>query len=140
MFLFNFNRLYTFTRFELRRPRTSMIRLERGGAWGSPAGLEDAIDHGHIAWSTQLDFAKMVLNPPPGFHRVGTEPGRSASFLDALVRPAEAGLSLANNSWTGKAEGFDVTLKLTPANGDLNIHPSAPGRGARQLQRISTAG
>jgi hypothetical protein len=72
MFLFNFNRLYTFTRFELRRPRTSMIRLERGGAWGIPAGLEDAIDHGHI--------------------------------------------------------------------GDLNIHPSAPGSGAMQLQRISTAG
>lgn len=88
---------------------------------GIPAGLEDAIDHGHIAWSAQLDFRKMAFNPPPGFHRLGTNPDQSVALLDALIRPAEAGISLANNSWTGKVEGFDVILKLTPANGDLNI-------------------
>src|ERR1700690_595383 len=37
---------------------------------GSPAGLEDAIDHGHIAWQAPLDFAKVAFNPPAGFHRV----------------------------------------------------------------------
>ena len=88
---------------------------------GVPAGLEDAIDHGRIAWSAALDFRKMVFNPPPGFHRLAAPEARSVALLDALVRPAEAGVSLANNSWTGKAEGFDVTLKLTPNDGNLTI-------------------
>lgn len=88
---------------------------------GVPAGLEDAIERGHIAWSANLDFRRMVFNPPPGFHPLEAPQDEAVGFLDALVRPAEAGVSLANNSWTGKVEGFDVTLKLTPNEGNLTI-------------------
>jgi len=88
---------------------------------GVRAGLEDAIERGRIAWSANLDFRRMVFNPPPGFHPLEVSRDEAVDFLDAFVGPAEAGVSLANNSWTGKVEGFDVTLKLTPNEGNLTI-------------------
>ncbi len=92
---------------------------------GAPAGLEDAIDHGHIAWSAPLDFSKMAFNPPPGFHRVTDDGGAMLAILNRLVTPAEAALSLSDNTWKGKIKDFDVTIALTPSNGNLHIDVDA---------------
>ena len=92
---------------------------------GSPAGLEDAIDHGHIAWSAPLDFKKMAFNPPPGFHRTTVEEGPLMALLGVLLPRAEAAVSLSDNSWSGKIKDFDVTIKLTPSSGNLHIDVQA---------------
>jgi hypothetical protein len=88
---------------------------------GTPAGLEDAIDHGHIAWSAPLDFSKVVLSPPPGFHRITDEAGPLLALADLLVPRAEAGLSLTDNTWDGKVKDWKVTIALTPSNGNLHL-------------------
>jgi hypothetical protein len=88
---------------------------------GTPAGLEDAIDHGHIAWSAPLDFRKVVFNPPPGFHRVADESGPLVAFLNVLSQPARAALSLSDNTWNGKVKDWDVTIALTPTGGNLHL-------------------
>lgn len=88
---------------------------------GTPAGLEDAIDHGHIAWSTPLDFNKFVFNPPPGFHRVDEDSGPLFAFARLLAKPAAAAFSLANNTWDGKVKDWAVTIALTPSNGNLHL-------------------
>jgi hypothetical protein len=88
---------------------------------GTPAGLEDAIDHGHIAWSAPLDFRKVVFNPPPGFHRVGDESGPLVAFVNLIAQPAQAALSLSDNTWKGKVKDWDVTIALTPTSGNLHL-------------------
>ena len=92
---------------------------------GTPAGLEDAIDHGHIAWSAPLDFKKMAFNPPPGFHRVAAESGPFLALKNFLGTPAQAGVSLSDNKWNGKVKDWDVTIALTPSNGNLHIDVDA---------------
>jgi hypothetical protein len=92
---------------------------------GTPAGLEDAIDHGHIAWSAPLDFKKMVFNPPPGFHRVSADSGPMLALRNLLGTPAEAGISLSDNTWDGKVKDWDVKIALTPSNGNLHIDVDA---------------
>jgi hypothetical protein len=88
---------------------------------GTPAGLEDAIDHGHIAWSAPLDFRKVVFNPPPGFRRVADESGPLLAFVNLLAQPAQAALSLSDNTWKGKVKDWDVTIALTPTSGNLHL-------------------
>lgn len=88
---------------------------------GTPAGLEDAIDHGHIAWSIPLDFNKLAFNAPPGFKRIGTDASPMLAFVNSLVPPAEAGFSLADNTWKGKIKNWDVTITLTPSAGNLHL-------------------
>jgi hypothetical protein len=92
---------------------------------GTPAGLEDAIDHGHIAWSAPLDFKKMAFNPPPGFHRVAADSGPLLALKNFLGTPAQAGISLSDNTWKGKVKDWDVTIALTPSNGNLHIDVDA---------------
>ena len=92
---------------------------------GTPAGLEDAIDHGHIAWSAPLDFKKMAFNPPPGFHRVAADSGPLMALKNFLGTPAQAAVSLSDNSWSGKVKDWDVTIKLTPSGGNLHIDVDA---------------
>ena len=92
---------------------------------GTPAGLEDAIDHGHIAWSAPLDFKKMAFNPPPGFHRVAADSGPLLALKNFLGTPAQAGVSLSDNKWNGKVKDWDVTIALTPSNGNLHIDVDA---------------
>jgi hypothetical protein len=92
---------------------------------GTPAGLEDAIDHGHIAWSAPLDFKKMAFNPPPGFHRVATDSGPLLALKNVLGTPAQAAVSLSNNTWNGKVKDWDVTIALTPSGGNLHIDVDA---------------
>lgn len=89
---------------------------------GVPAGLEDAIDHGRIGWTSTLDFTKVAFQPPPGFHRVAVATASAhRSFLDGFIRPANAEVSLADNSWEGELKGFKVILQLTPARGNLHV-------------------
>jgi hypothetical protein len=88
---------------------------------GTPVGLEDAIDHGRIAWSAPLDFSKFAFNPPPGFHRVTNQTGPLLALADLLVPRAEAGLSLTNNTWDGKVKDWTITIALTPSNGNLHL-------------------
>jgi hypothetical protein len=88
---------------------------------GTPAGLEDAIDHGHIAWTTPLDFNKVAFNAPAGFHRVRADASPVMAFANFLVPPAEAGFSLADNTWKGKIKDWDVTIALTPSAGNLHL-------------------
>jgi len=92
---------------------------------GEPAGLEDAIDHGHIAWSAPLDFKKVVFNPPPGFHRVMADADDLVAFQNLLGTPAEAAISLSNNTWNGKVKDWDVTIALTPTGGNLHLDVNA---------------
>ncbi|HEV2704031.1 MAG TPA: hypothetical protein VGV09_20565, partial [Steroidobacteraceae bacterium] len=80
---------------------------------GVPAGLEDAIDHGRIGWTTTLDYTKVAFQPPPGFHRV--------RFLAGLIRPANAEDSAGGNSFEGDIKGFKVILQLTPARDNLHV-------------------
>jgi hypothetical protein len=88
---------------------------------GTPVGLEDAIDHGHIAWTAPLDFSKVAFTPPPGFHRV-TGSGNALLALTDLVLPrAEASLSLANNTWDGKVKDWKISIALTPSSGNLHL-------------------
>ena len=68
---------------------------------GTPVGLEDAIDHGHIAWSAPLDFTWFAVSPTPAFHRVAEQSGPLLALADLLVPRAEAGVSPANNTWDG---------------------------------------
>ncbi len=88
---------------------------------GSPAGLEDAIDHGHIAWEAPLDFAKVAFNLPPGFHRPEREGSSMLALSNFLAAPAEASVSLSDNTWKGKVKDWDVTIALTPSNGNLHL-------------------
>jgi hypothetical protein len=88
---------------------------------GTPAGLEEAIKDGHIAWSGPLDFSKSVFNPPPGFHRVADDARPMLAFENLLGQPAEAALSLANNTWKGTVKDWDVTIALTPSSGNLHL-------------------
>jgi hypothetical protein len=88
---------------------------------GTPVGLEDTIDHGHIAWSAPLDFGKVAFIPPPGFHRVSGGTGPLLALVDMLVPRAEAGLSLANNTWDGAVKEWKISIALTPSNGDLHL-------------------
>ncbi len=92
---------------------------------GTPAGLEDAIDHGRLTWSAPLDFRRMAFNPPPGFRPLEDRSGPLEALLGALVPEARADASLANNSWSGKVQDFDVVLKLTPESGNLTIDLTA---------------
>ena len=88
---------------------------------GTPAGLEDAIDHGRISWSAPLDFKKMAFNPPPGFHQVSTVPDYLVALKNLLGAPAEAAFSLSNNTWSGSVKDWDVTIALTPTGGNLHL-------------------
>jgi hypothetical protein len=88
---------------------------------GEPAGLEDAIDHGHIAWSAPLDFKKAVFNPPAGFHPVMGDAQYLVAFQNLLGTPAQAAISLSKNTWEGKVEDYKVTIALTPAGGNLHL-------------------
>ncbi len=88
---------------------------------GSPAGLEDAIDHGHIAWEAPLDFAKIAFNPPAGFHRVEGSSSPMLALSNFLATPAEASESLSDNTWKGQVKDWDVTIALTPSNGNLHL-------------------
>ena len=88
---------------------------------GTPAGLEDAIDHGHIAWSAPLDFSRVVFNPPPGFHRLADDSGPLFAIASVFAKPAEAAFSLSDNTWSGKVKKWDVTIALTPSNGNLHL-------------------
>jgi len=88
---------------------------------GTPVGLEDAIDHGHIAWSAPLDFTKVAFSAPPGFHRVTDRSGALLALADLLVPRAEAQLSLTNNTWEGKVKDWKITIALTPSNGNLHL-------------------
>jgi hypothetical protein len=88
---------------------------------GVPAGLEDAIDHGHIAWSAPLDFNKVVFNPPPGFHRVADDPGPLLAFVSLFAAPAQAAFSLSDNTWNGKVKDWTVNIALTPSSGNLHL-------------------
>lgn len=88
---------------------------------GTPVGLEDAIDHGHIAWSAPLDFTKVAFSPPPGFHRVTEQSGPLLALVGLLVPRAEAGLSLADNTWDGKVKDWKISIALTPSNGNLHL-------------------
>ncbi len=92
---------------------------------GTPAGLEDAIDHGRLSWSAPLDFRRMAFNPPPGLRPLETRSGPLEALLAALVPEARADVSLANNSWSGKVQDFDVVLKLTPESGNLTVDLTA---------------
>ena len=92
---------------------------------GTPAGLEDAVDHGHISWSAPLDFKKMAFNPPPGFQRVAADSGPLLALKNFLGTPAQAGISLSDNKWKGKVKDWDVTIALTPSNGNLHIDVDA---------------
>jgi hypothetical protein len=131
--------------------RVTSVRTAGGiiSVSGQPAGLEDAIDHGRIAWSAPLDFSRMVFNPPPGFQRVRNEQGPMLALLRAFIQPAEAGISLADNSWTGKVQGFDVKMTLTPSNGNLHMDVTATKsiaggtislHGVGQLNGLTTQG
>jgi len=88
---------------------------------GTPAGLEDAIDHGHIAWSAPLDFKKVVFNPPPGFHRVTPDANYWVAIENLLAPPASAAISLSDNTWKGSVKDWDVTIALTPTGGNLHL-------------------
>lgn len=88
---------------------------------GSPAGLEDAIDHGHIAWEAPFDFAKVAFNPPAGFHRVESQGSPMLALSNFLAAPAEASMSLSDNTWKGQVKDWDVTIALTPSNGNLHL-------------------
>lgn len=88
---------------------------------GTPVGLEDAIDHGHIAWSAPLDFTKVAFSPPPGFHRVTEQSGPLLALAGLLVSRAEAALSLADNTWDGKVKDWKISIALTPSNGNLHL-------------------
>ena len=88
---------------------------------GSPAGLEDAIDHGHIAWEAPLDFAKVAFNAPEGFHLVQRKGSPPLALSNFLVAPAEASVSLSDNTWKGKVKDWDITIVLTPSNGNLHL-------------------
>jgi hypothetical protein len=88
---------------------------------GKPVGLEDAIDHGRIAWSVPLDFTKVAFVPPPGFHRVTDPAGPRLALADLLVPRAEAGLSLANNTWDGEVKDWTISIALAPSNGNLHL-------------------
>ena len=46
---------------------------------GTPVGLEDTIDHGHIAWSVPLDFTKVAFSPPPAALLCEKSPMRSSA-------------------------------------------------------------
>jgi hypothetical protein len=92
---------------------------------GTPAGLEEAMDHGHISWSAPLDFKKMAFNPPPGFHRVSPDQGPLMALKNFLGAPAEAEVSLSSNTWNGKVKDWDVTIALTPSGGNLKIDVDA---------------
>jgi hypothetical protein len=92
---------------------------------GTPAGLEDAIDHGHISWSAPLDFNKVGFNPPPGFRRksrrVTDESDPMLALVNLFVKPAQAAFSLADNTWSGKVKDWEVTIALTPSGGNLHL-------------------
>ncbi len=88
---------------------------------GEPAGLEDAIDQGHIAWTAPLDFKKAAFNPPPGFHPVMVDPDYWLAFENLLGTPAQASFSLSTNTWNGKVKDWDVTIALTPTGGNLHL-------------------
>ncbi len=88
---------------------------------GEPAGLEDAIEQGHIAWTAPLDFKNVAFNPPPGFHRVMVDPDYWLAFEDILGTPAQAALSLSSNTWSGKVNDWEVTIALTPTGGNLHL-------------------
>jgi len=92
---------------------------------GSPTGLEDAIDHGHIAWTAPLGFDKVAFNPPAGFHRVEGQSGPLVVLSNLLASPAHAALSLSDNTWTGKVKDWDVKIALTPSNGNLHLDVDA---------------
>src|SRR5208283_569005 len=92
---------------------------------GSPAGLEDAIDHGHIAWEAPLDFAKVSFNPPAGFHRMDREDSPMLALSTFLAAPAEASVSLSDNTWKGRVKDWDVTIALTPSDGNLHLDVDA---------------
>jgi hypothetical protein len=88
---------------------------------GTPAGLEDAIDHGRIAWSAPLDFSKVAFVPPPGFQRITEPKPPLLALAEVLIPRAEAGLSLANNTWDGKVKAWAISIALTPSNGSLHL-------------------
>jgi hypothetical protein len=71
-----------------------------------PAGLEDAIHHGHIGWSVPVDFNKPAFNPPSGFRRVGADTNPMLALANFLVSPAAAAFSLADNTWKGKIKDW----------------------------------
>lgn len=88
---------------------------------GTPVGLEDVIDNGHIAWTAPLDFGKLAFDPPPGFHRVVASEKPLLALMDLVVPSARAGLSLANNTWDGKVKDWAISIALTPTNGNLHL-------------------
>jgi hypothetical protein len=88
---------------------------------GTPAGLEDAIQNGHISWTARFDFNKMVFNPPPGFHRVVDDSGPMLALKNFLGTAAQAAFSLSSNTWNGKVKDWDVTIALTPSSGNLHV-------------------
>ena len=61
----------------------------------------------------------------PGFHRVADDTSPLLAILNLLAEPAQAALSLSDNTWKGKVKDFDVTIGLTPSNGNLHLDVDA---------------
>ena len=80
----------------------------------TPAALDQAIANGHIAWKLPVDFSKVALSVPRGFHRVDPPQTFAERLFAEPADAAESGIDVE-----GKFKDWDVTLKLTPQNGNL---------------------
>ena len=81
-----------------------------------PAALDQAIASGHIAWKLPVDFSKVAFSVPAGFHRVDPPQTFAERLFAEPAEAAESGIDVE-----GKFKDWEVTLKLTPENGNLSM-------------------